>query len=173
MNRFILYLLSGFAVLISGGFASAQTFFRKPPTNAWIHNPSSIERQRNRTTISIKVPENAGAELQSVVISQLTNIDVWDWGHKDPEIYLGPYNLRRRGTSGAAKITKTENNEEISIRFDPAIRPGEQVNVVFRSFNPEAGIYQWATAFVPTGINPITSDGPTLRTSIYRNDDFR
>jgi hypothetical protein len=138
-----------------------------------IHNPASTEMQRNRTTISIEVPEDAGAELQGIVVSQLTNIDVWDWGREQPKLYLGPYNLRRRGVSGAAKVATTENDAEISIRFDPAIQPGEQVNIVFRSYNPDAGIYQWATTFIPNGVNPITSDGPTLRTSVYRNEYFR
>ena len=111
--------------------------------------------------------------LQGVVVSQLTNTDVWDWGREQPKLYLGPYNLRRRGVSGAAKVATTENDAEISIRFDPAIQPGEQVNIVFRSFNPDAGIYQWATTFIPNGVEPITSDGPTLRTSVYRNEYFR
>ena len=75
--------------------------------------------QRNRTTISIKVSEDAGADLQSVVISQLTNIDIWDWVHKESEVYLGQYNLRRRGAPGVVKVTKTVKDEEINIHFDP------------------------------------------------------
>ena len=151
----------------------ADAFFRRPPTKVSIHNPSSTEGQRNRTTISVLVPDDAGAELERVVISQLTNLDSWDWGRKDPEVYLGDYGLRRRGEPGLAEATLSQSDDELSIRFDPPIQPGQQANVVFRGFNPDADIYQWATEFIPAGNDPRPSDGPTLRLSIYRNNDYR
>ena len=158
---------------MNSGPALAQTFFRRPPTKVSIHNPSSTEGQRNRTTISVFVPEDAGAELERVVISQLTNIDSWNWGRRDPEVYLGDYGLRRRGEPGLAEATLSQSDDELSIRFDPPIQPGQQANVVFRGFNPDADIYQWATEFIPAGNDPRPSDGPTLRLSIYRNNDYR
>ena len=158
---------------MNSGPALAQTFFRRPPTKVSIHNPSSTEGQRNRTTISVFVPEDAGAELERVVISQLTNIDSWNWGRRDPEVYLGDYGLRRRGEPGLAEATMSQSDDELSIRFDPPIQPGQQANVVFRGFNPDADIYQWATEFIPAGNDPRPSDGPTLRLSIYRNNDYR
>ena len=158
---------------MNSGPALAQTFFRRPPTKVSIHNPSSTEGQRNRTTISVLVPDDAGAELERVVISQLTNLDSWDWGRKDPEVYLGDYGLRRRGEPGLAEATLSQSDDELSIRFDPPIQPGQQANVVFRGFNPDADIYQWATEFIPAGNDPRPSDGPTLRLSIYRNNDYR
>ena len=158
---------------MNSGPALAQTFFRRPPTKISIHNPSSTEGQRNRTTISVLVPDDAGAELERVVISQLTNLDSWDWGRKDPEVYLGDYGLRRRGEPGLAEATLSQSDDELSIRFDPPIQPGQQANVVFRGFNPDADIYQWATEFIPAGNDPRPSDGPTLRLSIYRNNDYR
>ena len=88
-------------------------------------------------------------------------------------IYLGDYGLRRRGEPGLAEATISESGDELSIRFNPAIEPGQQVNIVFRSFNPDADIYQWSTSFMPKGSAPIASDGPTLRVAIYRNNDFR
>ena len=173
MIRLTLLLLSGVIALISTRLASAQTFFRSPPTAISIHNPSSTEGQRNRTTISVVVPEDAGASLESVVLSQLTNIDQWNWGSKDPEAYLGEYELRRRGIDGLATADISNDGEDLIIRFAPAIEPGQQVNVVFRSFNPDSDIYQWSTTFIPDGEDVIASDGPTLRVNIYRDSDFR
>ena len=158
---------------MNSGPSLAQTFFRRPPTKVSIHNPSSTEGQRNRTTISVRVPEDAGAKLERMIISQLTNIDTWDWGRRDPEVYLGDYGLRRRGEPGLAKATMSQSREELSIRFDPPVQPGQQANVVFRGFNPDADIYQWATEFIPAGNDPRPSDGPTLRLSIYWNNDYR
>jgi len=157
---------------MNSGPALAQTFFRRPPTKVSIHNPSSTEGQRNRTTISVRVPEDAGAKLERLVLSPMTSLDRWTWGSSDPQVYLGDYSLRRRGETGLAEATMTESDDELSIRFDPAIQPGQQANVVFRGFNPDADIYQWATGFIPAGIDPIASDGPTLRVSIYRNNDI-
>ena len=173
MTRLSFALFSGLSALIFSGMASAQTFFRSPPTEASIHNPSATEGQRNRTTISIRVPENAGAELQRVVLFQQTNLDQWTWGRRNPMVYLGDYGLRRRGEPGLAEAKISEGGDELSIRFNPAIEPGQQVNIVFRSFNPDADIYQWSTTFIPEGNDPIASDGPTLRVSIYRNNDYR
>ena len=56
------YLLSGLVLLMNSGPALAQIFFRRPPTKVSIHNPSSTEGQRNRTTISVLVPKDSGAE---------------------------------------------------------------------------------------------------------------
>lgn len=173
MFRFTLQLASGFVLLMTNSLASAQTFFRLPPTDASIHNPASTEGQRNRTTISVVVPENAGANLKQVVLSQLTNIDQWDWGRSDPNVYLGNYQLRGRGEIGLAKTMLSKNGDELSIQFDPAIEPGQQVNVVFTSINPDASIYQWATTFIPEGVDAIASDGPTLRVAIYKSSDYR
>ena len=158
---------------MNSGPALAQTFFRRPPTKVSIHNPYSTEDQRNRTTINVLVPKDAGAELEHMVLSQLTSIDRWDWGRKDPEIYFGGYDLRRRGEPGLAEATISESGDELSIHFDPAIKPGEQVNAVFHGFNPDANIYQWSTTFIPAGKDPMPSDGPTLRLSIYLIDDYR
>ena len=173
MNWLTPWLLSVLAMLMNSGPALADAFFRRPPTKVSIHNPSSTEGQRNRTTISVLVPDDAGAELERVVISQLTNLDRWDWGRKDPEVYLGEYGLRRRGEPGLAEATMSQSGEELSIRFDPVIQAGQQANVVFRGFNPDADIYQWATEFIPAGKDPRPSDGPTLRLSIYRYDDYQ
>ena len=153
--------------------ALAQTFFRRPPTKVSIHNPSSTEGQRNRTTIIVRVPEDAGAALESMVLSQLTSLDRWTWGPKKPKMYLGDYSLRSLGKPGLAEATISQSDDKLSIRFDPEIQQGQQVNVVFRWVNPDADIYQWATGFIPAGSDLIPSDGPTLRISIYRNDDIR
>ena len=173
MNWLTPWLLSVLALLMNSGPALADAFFRRPPTKVRIHNPSSTEGQRNRTTISVLVPDDAGAELERVVVSQLTNLDSWDWGRNDPDVYLGDYGLRRRGEPGLAEATLSQSDDELSIRFDPPIQPGQQANVVFRGFNPDADIYQWATEFIPAGNDPRPSYGPTLRLSIYRNNDYR
>ena len=171
--RSTLHVMSIFVLFMNNPLASAQTFFRIPPTDVTIHNPTSTEGQRNRTTISIVVPENAGANLKRVVLSQLTNIDQWDWGRKDPNVYLGKYQLRGRGESGLADSMISNNGEDLAIHFDPAIEPGQQVNVVFSGNNPDSSIYQWASTFYPEGVDAVSSDGPTLRVAIYKSSDYR
>ena len=171
--RFTLHLLSGFALLLSSDLAFGRTDFTKAPTEVSIHNPEKTEGLRNRTTISIQVPANAGAKLEHVVLSQLSSLDRWNWGRRNPVIYLGDYSLRRRGEPGLSKAIISERGNELNIRFNPPIVPGRRVNIVFRDFNPKADIYQWATSLIPSGDDPITSDGPTLRLSVYRNIDYR
>lgn len=171
--RFTLHLLSGFALLQSSDLAHAQTVFTKAPTEVSIHNPEKTEGLRNRTTISVRVPENAGAELEFLVLSQLTNTHKWYWGRREPEMYMGQYGLRRRGESGLVQTVLSESGKKLSIRFNPSIEPGQQANVVFDSFNPDEDIYDWSTSLVPDGDDPIASDGPMLRIAIWPRGHFK
>ena len=77
----------------------AQALFDRPPTRVMIHNPQSTEGLRNRTTISVVVPEDSGHSLGAIVLRQLPNLDRWDWGRLDPRVYLGDYSLRGKGAT--------------------------------------------------------------------------
>ena len=62
----------------------AQLLFDCPPTRVMIHNIESTEGLRNRTTITIVVPEDAGNALDAIVLRQLPTLDRWDWGYLEP-----------------------------------------------------------------------------------------
>ena len=174
MDEPVLNIAFSLALVLAGGVivherpANAKTIFDVPPTQISIHNPSSTEGQRNRTTISIGVPEEAGASLGRVVLTQIVNVDRWGWNSLKPEVYMGRYSLRGRGVKNLAVAELSKDQATLSIIFDPPIDPGRQVNIVMRGFNPDAGIYQWTTQLVPNGPEPVVYYGPTLRLSIYR-----
>ena len=151
----------------------AQSLFNRPPTRVMIHNPESTEGLRNRTTITVVVPEDAGNSLQGIVLRQLPNLDQWDWGRLEPQVYLGEYSLRGKGTSGLASAVVSNSEEVLSIKLTPAIQPGQTVNVVFRGFNPQSSIYQWSTQLMADGEDPIRYVGPTLRLNVYEQDPYR
>ena len=138
-----------------------------------IHNPQSTEGSRNRTTISVVVPEDAGNSLGAIVLRQLPNLDRWDWGRLDPRVYLGDYSLRGTGTSGLASAVVSDSEEVLSIKLAPTIQPGQTVNVVFRGFNPQSSIYQWSTELLAAGEDPVRYVGPTLRLNVYEQDPYR
>ena len=167
------------ALIVAGGVTIqqypvfAKTIFDVPPTQISIHNPSSTEGQRNRTTISIGVPENAGASLGRVVLTQMVNVDRWGWSSLKPEVYMGRYSLRGRGVKNLAVAELSKDQSTLSIILDPPINPGRQVNIVMRGFNPDAGIYQWTTQIMPSGPEPVVYYGPTLRLGIYRYNQRR
>ena len=81
----------------------AQALFDRPPNRVMIHNPELTEGLRNRTTITVVVPEDAGNSLGAIVLQQLPNLDQWDWGRLEPRVYLGDYSLRGKGTRGLAR----------------------------------------------------------------------
>ena len=173
LNRIVASLLSAAALLVGpGSEAGERAFFRSPPTAVSLHNPASTENQRNRTTISVVVPNNAGTALQEVVLHQISAIEPWGWGIKQPELYLGTFGLRKKGVAGLAVATISDKGDELTIRLEPPIEPGQQVNLIFRGTNPDAYIYMWSTSFVPAGDNPRVSDGPTLRQHVYRIESF-
>ena len=74
---------------------------------------------------------------------------------------------------GNATSTLSNAGDELTITLIPAVPPGEQVNIVFKSFNPNEGIYQWATRLIPGGSDALASEGPTLRLHVYRSDFIR
>ena len=173
LNRIVASLLSAAALLVGPGSEAAErAFFRSPPTAVSLHNPASTEKQRNRTTISVVVPHNAGTALQEVILYQISTTEPWDWGRKQPELYLGNYGMRKKGETGLAAASVSDKGDELTIRLEPPIEPGQQVNLIFRGTNPDADIYMWSTSFVPAGDNPRVSDGPTLRQHVYRIESF-
>ena len=138
-----------------------------------IHNPESTEGLRNRTTITVVVPEDAGNALGEVVLRQLPNLDQWDWGRLAPRVYLGDYALRGKGAKGLASAVVSDSDEVLTIKLDPAIQPGQTVNVVFRGFNPQSSVYQWSTELRADGEDSIRYVGPTLRLNVYERDPYR
>tara|TARA_B100002051_G_scaffold234739_2_gene234795 strand:+ start:703 stop:1212 length:510 start_codon:yes stop_codon:yes gene_type:complete len=151
----------------------AQSLFDRPPTRVMIHNPESTEGLRNRTTITVVVPEDAGNSLREIVLRQLPNLDQWDWGRLGPRVYLGDYSLRGKGTSGLASAVVSKSETVLNIKLTPAIQPGQTVNVVFRGFNPQSSIYQWSTELLAAGEDPFRYVGPTLRLNVYEQDPYR
>ena len=65
-------------VLLQAPSSVAQALFDRPPTRVMIHNPEATEGLRNRTTITVVVPEDAGNALGAIVLRQLPNLDQWD-----------------------------------------------------------------------------------------------
>ena len=138
-----------------------------------IHNPESTEGLRNRTTITVVVPEDAGNALGEVVLRQLPNLDQWDWGRLAPRVYLGDYSLRGKGAKGLASAVVSDSDEVLTIKLDPAIQPGQTVNVVFRGSNPRSSVFQWSTELRADGEDSIRYVGPTLRLNVYERDPYR
>ena len=151
----------------------AQSLFDRPPTRVTIHNPEATEGLRNRTTITVVVPEDAGNALRSIVLRQLPNIDQWDWGRSEPRVYFGDYSLRGKGVTGLASAVVSDSEGVLNIQLTPAVQPGQTVNVVFRGFNPDSSIYQWSTELLADGEDPVRYVGPTLRSTVYEQDPFR
>ena len=151
----------------------AQSLFDRPPTRVMIHNPEATEGLRNRTTITVVVPEDAGNTLRSIVLRQLPNIDQWDWGQSEPRVYFGDYSLRGKGATGLASAVVSDSEGVLNIQLTPAVQPGQTVNVVFRGFNPDSSIYQWSTELLADGEDPVRYLGPTLRSNVYEQDPFR
>ena len=119
------------------------------------------------------VPPDAGNALGALVLRQLPNLDQWDWGRSEPRFYLGDYSLRGKGTSGLGAADVSESEDDLSIQFNPAIQPGQTVNVVFRGFNPQSSIYQWSTELMADGEDPVRYVGPTLRLNVYEQVPYR
>ena len=72
-----------------------------------------------------------------------------------------------------ASAVVSESEEVLDIQLNPAVQPGQTVNVVFRGFNPQASIYQWSTQLMADGEDPVRYVGPTLGLNVYEQDPYR
>ena len=172
-HQWIAMLLWAPVVLLQAPSSFAQSLFDRPPTRVMMHNPESTEGLRNRTTITVVVPPDAGNALGAIVLRQLPNLDQWDWGRLEPRVYLGDYSLRGKGTSGLASADVSESEEVLTIQLNPAVQPGQTVYVVSRGFNPQSRIYQWSSELMADGEDPVRYLGPTLRLNVYEQDPYR
>lgn len=170
--KFLIFFIF-MSLFLSGGDVSGKSFFVTPPTKISIHNPESIEGRRNKITISIAMSSKAGVSLSKIVLTQLPSINTWVWSSGEPTVYLGAYSLRKRGNQGLASMHYSAKRKSIEINLNQEIYPGQQVNIVLRGFNPNAGIYQWSTRMIPSGIYPRSHNGPILRLSVYKSDYSR
>ena len=75
-------------VLLQAPSSVAQALFDRPPTRVMIHNPEATEGLRNRITITVVVPEDAGNALGAIVLRELPNLDQWDWGRLELWVYF-------------------------------------------------------------------------------------
>ena len=66
-HQWIAMLLWAPVVLLQAPSSVAQALFDWPPTRVMIHNPEATEGLRNRTTITVVVPEDAGNALGAIV----------------------------------------------------------------------------------------------------------
>ena len=147
-----------------------QEFCENPPKNISIHNSYSNAYQRSYPVISLELPANAGANLKSIVLSQMTGTERWKWGDKELSVYSGFYNMRKRGEQGLASIQLNDESGTAEIVFSPSVKPGQIISVVIPSVNPRQGIYEWSSSFLPESpsLPPSRSLGPLLRLDIYR-----
>lgn len=146
-----------------------QEFFESPPRNISIHNSYSNAYQRSYPVISLELPENAGANLARIALSQISGQERWELGDKELSVYSGFYNLRKRGKKGLASIQFNDESGITEIVFNPSVKPGQIVSVVIPSVNPRQGIYEWSASFYPESstLPPSQTLGPVLRLDIY------
>ena len=95
------------------------------------------------------------------------------WSGLGSENPFDDYSLRGKGERSLVTAFASGSEEDLSIQFNPAIEPGQTVNVVFRGFNPQSSIYQWSTELLADGEDPVRYLGPTLRLNVYEQDPYR
>ena len=88
-----------------------------------IHNPESTEGLRNRTTITVVVPEDAGNALGTIVLRKLPNLDQWDWGRLESWVYFGDYSLLGKGERGLVTAFASGSEEDLNIHSIQRLSP--------------------------------------------------
>ena len=73
-------------------------------------------------------------------MSELSNLNLWDWVRRAPQVYKENYVLRVGLDDGNATSSLSNAGDQLTITLIPAVSPGEQVNIVFKSFNPNEAV---------------------------------
>ncbi|UBF25749.1 DUF2808 domain-containing protein [Kovacikia minuta CCNUW1] len=131
-------------------FDHAPRLVRTAATFQDAYTPSTYQ-------FTIKVPEDAGANLQAVRIAQDSqNIGTVDFDISQSSAFLGGSFAGGPAVSLASVGgTQPTNSNEVTIAFDPPIAPGQTVTVSLQADRNlgGGGVYLFGVTAFPTGEN--------------------
>jgi Protein of unknown function (DUF2808) len=169
-SLFTLFVLPGVAVQFPDGRSS---FDKSPRLVDMITTQSSARVWSAKYYVTIDLPEDIGEPLQRVTIQQREGFDDIEYRIDETFAFEGEPR-RRRETIAIASATFDEDENLVTVVFDPPVPPGRTVTIgLVPRHNPDYdGIYLFGITAFPIGEKPMGLYLGVGRLQFYLNNDF-
>jgi hypothetical protein len=110
-----------------------------------------VEVKQARYYFDLELPDDIGESLQKVEIQQRNGGDEVTFEPEETEAYLGDHHQKLERV--AAIATRDKDTEQITIRFEQPIAPGNKITIGLKpKSNPSyGGVYLFGVTAYPTG----------------------
>ncbi|MGC9505740.1 DUF2808 domain-containing protein [Baaleninema sp.] len=134
--------------------ADGTVYFDRPPSLLGASTTFDSIRSWNATYFfSLELPEDAGEPLQQISIAQHERVDPHMRYHLE-DTYSFEGTRRDRGDAiSLGTVTHDEDNQTLTVTFEPPVEPGTTVTVALRPVrNPAfSGVYLFGVTAYPAG----------------------
>lgn len=101
----------------------------------------------------IEIPENAGNNIQKIVINQQINTEIITFFPDKTKAFI--LNQGKKSLDVNSTLNVVNNQNEIMINLLQLAKPGEKLRLAIQARNPlYGGIYQFGVTVYPEGNNP-------------------
>ncbi len=128
-------------------------FFRSSPRLIRSTSTFTLPDVISTYIFDIEIPENAGNNLQQIVINQQVNLETVDFLPDKTRAFLLNQGNKSLDVNSTLNVTNNQNGIIIDL-LQPA-KPGDKLRLAIRAKNPlYGGIYQFGVTVYPQGNNP-------------------
>jgi hypothetical protein len=128
-------------------------FFRASPPLIRSHPTYTFPDVISTYIFEIEIPENAGNNIQKIVINQQINTEIITFFPDKTKAFI--LNQGKKSLDVNSTLNVTNNQNEIMINLLQSAKPGEKLRLAIQARNPlYGGIYQFGVTVYPEGNNP-------------------
>lgn len=128
-------------------------FFRASPRLTRSHPTYTFPDVISTYIFEIEIPENAGNNVQKIVINQQINTETITFFPDKTKTFI--LNQGNKSLDVNSTLNVTNNQNEIMINLLQPAKPGQKLRLAIQARNPlYGGIYQFGVTVYPEGNNP-------------------
>ncbi|NCO74331.1 MAG: DUF2808 domain-containing protein [Cyanobacteria bacterium] len=148
------FLLSTYSASVLAEVSPKQiNFFLSSPRLTRAVSTFTLPNVISTYIFEIEIPENAGNNLQKIVINQQINTEIITFFPEKTKAYI--INSPVKSLDINTRLNVNGNTNEIIIDLLSPVKPTEKVKLAIQGRNPlYGGIYQFGVTVYPQGNNP-------------------
>lgn len=128
-------------------------FFRASPRLIRSHSSYTLPDVISTYIFDIEVPENAGNNVQKIIINQQKNTETITFFPNKTKAFILDQNQKSLELNSTLNVS--DNQNEIIINLLQSANPGDKIRLAIQGKNPlYGGIYQFGITVYPEGNNP-------------------
>lgn len=129
------------------------SFFRASPRLTRSVTTFSFADVISTYIFEIEIPQNAGNNLQKIIINQQKNTETITFFPDKTKVFILNQNQKPLDVNSTLNVNNNQN--EIIINLSQPANPGDKIRLAIKAKNPlYGGIYQFGITVYPEGNNP-------------------